>query len=310
MKKQLKGFVVGSVLTAILMFSFTGFAESISKTINVFENAINIKVNGKTIEVPNYLIGESTYIPLRAVSEMLGKDVLWDETTSTASINDKIAQKTPIQAIIYNGCRYYGEVLDGKPNGFGKISSGSETYIGEWKDGKSNGIGYYSYSSGDKYLGELKSGIRSGIAIYTWAENNNKFVGEFKEDYRNGVGTYFGANNTILYGFWNNDKYTGQQSYQNNSTPTSNETSGSATNQNTSSSSNDAYIKERISQFERDLAELKVKIENVSNERNVKVYQNGEWVWVADPRALEAAKQEYQDKLDAYNTFKALFNIQ
>jgi ribosomal protein S4 len=89
MKKQIKGFILGSAITGILMLSFTGFAEGIMKTIQAIENGVNIKVNGKAVNTPSYLINDATYVSLRAIGEMLGKNVIWDGNTNTANINDK-----------------------------------------------------------------------------------------------------------------------------------------------------------------------------------------------------------------------------
>ena len=50
---------------------------------------VNLEVNGEKVEADNILYKGTTYVPLRAVAEMLGKEVGWDQDTRTASINDK-----------------------------------------------------------------------------------------------------------------------------------------------------------------------------------------------------------------------------
>jgi hypothetical protein len=57
--------------------------------IDVLVNNITIKVNEQKIEVPNFLYGGTTYIPLRAVSEKLGLKVAWDDSTRTAYIGKR-----------------------------------------------------------------------------------------------------------------------------------------------------------------------------------------------------------------------------
>ncbi len=47
---------------------------------------INIFVNGNYIDCDSYVIDDTTYIPLRAVSEALGAEVAYNETTNTAEI--------------------------------------------------------------------------------------------------------------------------------------------------------------------------------------------------------------------------------
>lgn len=87
--KQLKIFMSGVLLSSFFMFSFSTFADSITKMIEVTLNSVNIQVNGKTIDGDNILYNGKTYVPLRVISEMLNKDVDWDSKTNTANIKDK-----------------------------------------------------------------------------------------------------------------------------------------------------------------------------------------------------------------------------
>lgn len=90
MNKHLKFIAMGSIGTMIVMTSFTGFADSVTKAIEVTFNSVNIKVNGKPVTGENILYNGTTYVPLRAVANMFDKEVGWDENTNTASINDKV----------------------------------------------------------------------------------------------------------------------------------------------------------------------------------------------------------------------------
>lgn len=87
MKKYLKGFILGVIITTLLMS--TAFGKTITKTIDVVYNSVNLTVNGKKVEADNILYEGTTYVPLRAIAEILGKEVGWDQATRTASINDK-----------------------------------------------------------------------------------------------------------------------------------------------------------------------------------------------------------------------------
>lgn len=93
MKKELKGFIIGVTLT-LMLISTAVFADSTMKTIQVLFNEVNITVNGKKIEADNIAYQGTTYVPLRAVAESLGKEVGWDQKTKTASINDKREEET------------------------------------------------------------------------------------------------------------------------------------------------------------------------------------------------------------------------
>ena len=87
MKKYIKGLVLGVLITTILMSTAVG--ASIKKTIEVAYNSVNLTVNGEKVVADNILYKGTTYVPLRAVAEALGKDVGWEQETKTASINDK-----------------------------------------------------------------------------------------------------------------------------------------------------------------------------------------------------------------------------
>ena len=90
MKKYSKGFIMGLLVATLLMNVALG--ETVKKTIEVVYNSVNLTVNGKKVDADNILYNGTTYVPLRAISEMLGKEVGWDQATSTASINDKKAE--------------------------------------------------------------------------------------------------------------------------------------------------------------------------------------------------------------------------
>ena len=83
MKKLVTAVIILTICTSIV------FAQSITANIDVVFNKVNIAVNGTKVESNNILYEGTTYVPLRAVAEMLGKDVTWNQETSTAGINDK-----------------------------------------------------------------------------------------------------------------------------------------------------------------------------------------------------------------------------
>ena len=78
-------------IIVVLIFTFVVsgiYAASNFQSIDVMFDSINIKVNGEEVDSTNILYKGTTYVPLRAVSEMLQKKVGWDESTMTASIDD------------------------------------------------------------------------------------------------------------------------------------------------------------------------------------------------------------------------------
>lgn len=87
MKRELRGFIMGVIVSALLMSSVV-LATPIEKMIEVVFNKVNITVNEEKVEADNILYQGTTYVPLRAISEILDKEVNWDGKTNTASIND------------------------------------------------------------------------------------------------------------------------------------------------------------------------------------------------------------------------------
>lgn len=101
MKKEIKGFIVGCIVTGILSMSmFTVFAEPISKNITAMYNNIKIYVDGNLIQpkdaagnsIEPFIYNGTTYLPVRAIGEALGKTVQWDGKTNSVHIGKVVVQ--------------------------------------------------------------------------------------------------------------------------------------------------------------------------------------------------------------------------
>lgn len=100
MYKGFRGFVIGFVFTALLVTSTITYGEGYYKSVDVFLNKINILVNGKQVSGENILYSGVTYVPLREIASILGKDVEWDGITNTASISDSKFIKANVTRVI------------------------------------------------------------------------------------------------------------------------------------------------------------------------------------------------------------------
>lgn len=78
MKKNLKYLVIG-VLIGAFTVGATAMADALWEKIDVVRNQITVKVNGEKIGVDNFLYNNTTYVPIRAVAEALGKDVNYSD---------------------------------------------------------------------------------------------------------------------------------------------------------------------------------------------------------------------------------------
>jgi len=57
--------------------------------IDVEKNTMKLFVNDNQVEADNFVYRNTTYVPLRKISEMLEKDVIWEQFSNTASIGKK-----------------------------------------------------------------------------------------------------------------------------------------------------------------------------------------------------------------------------
>lgn len=97
MKKKLIGF---SVAGALLLGSAGVYASTNSKTLEVFYNIKNIKIDqvSKMPEEKPFTYNGTTYVPLRFISEQLGSPVEWDSANQTINIG-----KTSEKSAFYPG---------------------------------------------------------------------------------------------------------------------------------------------------------------------------------------------------------------
>lgn len=88
MKGNIKSFTCGMLVMGILSSAAVIAADN-WQTINVLPNTIKVVVDGKEVQADNFLYNDTTYLPIRAVSEALKMDVQYDNATSTATISEK-----------------------------------------------------------------------------------------------------------------------------------------------------------------------------------------------------------------------------
>lgn len=98
--KRIFFFFLGCLIIAIIISSSLVFAET-KGSINVIFDRIKLVVNGESVSKETVLYNGTTYVPLRAVAEILGKEVFFDQSTQTAYIdeNGTNRQNSALQAI-------------------------------------------------------------------------------------------------------------------------------------------------------------------------------------------------------------------
>lgn len=122
MFKRFKGLIVG-VLIGSLLTSGIVFGKEISEMAELYYNNIKIYIDGAEIvpKDPNgnivepFTMNGTTYLPVRAISNALGKDVEWDGATQSVYIGKKDQTKPDnyldrIQHNNYIECHEYNKV--------------------------------------------------------------------------------------------------------------------------------------------------------------------------------------------------------
>ncbi|MFL9814341.1 caspase family protein [Stutzerimonas sp. VN223-3] len=114
----------------------------------------------------------------------------------------------PADAVLPDGGRYRGEVVDGLLQGEGRIDyPNGSSYRGSFKDGQWNGHGVWQGANGDRYEGEFKQGLFDGPGRFSYAAGG-VYEGHFLRGSLNGKGRYTEQGMTYE-GDFKNDLYHG-----------------------------------------------------------------------------------------------------
>ena len=123
MNKRLQGVVLG-VLLWFLIACGISFAASSKKSISVTYRDIKLVIDDKEITprdaagnvVEPFIHNGTTYLPVRAVGEALGKDIDWDNDTSTVHINETEPKKVYLYDlepnVIFEKADFYKAEID------------------------------------------------------------------------------------------------------------------------------------------------------------------------------------------------------
>lgn len=112
--KRFRDIFIGVIIGCILMISTPVIADSILTKIDVVLNGVNVQVEGTDVEVNSILYNGSTYLPMRKVAELVGKDVDWNSETKTANIVDKVKEGDDVTVSFTEKER--GIIVDNKGN--------------------------------------------------------------------------------------------------------------------------------------------------------------------------------------------------
>lgn len=101
MKRSIKGFIAGVILTCIALTCFPAFAAGVAKKIDVLLNSVTVKINNKTLSGDNIIYKDNVYIQAKNASDALGKNFAWDKKKNLITIVDKPAPALPSNQYSY-----------------------------------------------------------------------------------------------------------------------------------------------------------------------------------------------------------------
>ena len=81
---KLRKILAFMVVMAMLLSNVTAYA---TETLTIQKYSINMLLNGSKVNVQNFILDGTTYVPIRAISELMGARVGWNQDTKTASID-------------------------------------------------------------------------------------------------------------------------------------------------------------------------------------------------------------------------------
>ncbi|UUY10042.1 caspase family protein [Pseudomonas sp. J452] len=114
----------------------------------------------------------------------------------------------PPDAVLPDGGRYRGEVINGLLQGEGRLDyANGSWYAGNFKDGQSDGQGEWRGASGERYVGQFRQGLFDGQGTLTYADGSS-YTGGFKQGRLQGEGHLQQGEMSYRGGF-RKDKYHG-----------------------------------------------------------------------------------------------------
>lgn len=162
--------------------------------------------NGKIKYKGGWLYGEKNGLGTFYQSDGTTKEGFWKKGK---------LDSLQLQQLNFKDGIYKGHVVNGTPNGNGKIIyNDSSKYIGNWQDGKRHNLGVYISKNGDTIDGNWSNNKLEGLVSYV--TNSQEYEGYYRNDKKDGFGSLILKNGTMYSGDWKNGKASGFGEYIDN----------------------------------------------------------------------------------------------
>ena len=188
-KERLQGVLIGVIATSVVLMSMPVFASSMQKVITVTYANIKLYVDGAVITpkdsagnvVEPFIYNCTTYLPVRAISEALGKNVSWQASTKSVYIGKQPSSQTYMFDIVpaYESFSYkeYSLLNTGGADSF--IMAGNKYVNGcVWDTGTVSADVYSIYNLNGQY--KLITGTLGHV-------DGSSMVGSIMHIYKDGV---------------------------------------------------------------------------------------------------------------------------
>lgn len=91
------------------------FVQRVDEALKTYDNkTVKVVVNGKQLDAAGMLIDNRTYVPLRAIGNVIGMSIGWNQSTKEASINGIVIDGVVINGTTYVPLRLLGEEIGAK----------------------------------------------------------------------------------------------------------------------------------------------------------------------------------------------------
>lgn len=89
MKNTMRGFIIGVIITSLVMLSMPVFAAPITTGMKVLMDTVRVVINGEEAHLSTIIHDGMVYIEGKGISDRLGMDYIRDRKTNRVYINDK-----------------------------------------------------------------------------------------------------------------------------------------------------------------------------------------------------------------------------
>lgn len=133
--------IIGTVTPAFaattdVVKQLTAYFTSGGKPITVYVNGNKLEKDANGKEITPFTVGGTTYLPVRAISEALGKTVSWDGATASVRIIDKADEKLNLPKVVNDANAKLTTTVDANGNRTDSLDykfTLDKNTVGEWE---------------------------------------------------------------------------------------------------------------------------------------------------------------------------------